>query len=103
MQDFKAPWGDRRQEIVFIGLEMNHKAIQEALDDCLLDDDEFSLGLDGWKATMGDMLLFGEACINYSESDEDDAMEEEDARSSENLNSSRLPIAIAKGPCMMIT
>ena len=28
-KDFKAPWGDRRQEIVFIGLEMKHKAIQE--------------------------------------------------------------------------
>lgn len=48
----------------------------QALDDCLLDDDEFSLGLDGWKATMGDMFLFDEARNNGSDSDEEDAMED---------------------------
>ena len=59
-KDFVAPWGDRRQEIVFIGYEMKHCKVQGMLDDCLLTDEEFALGIDGWKATMGDIFLFGD-------------------------------------------
>jgi G3E family GTPase len=59
-KDFAAPWGDRRQEIVFIGLDMKHGAVQKLLDECLLTDEEFALGVDGWKATMGDIFLFGD-------------------------------------------
>lgn len=55
-KDFDGPWGDRRQELVFIGHNMNHIAIQMCLDDCLLDDEEFDLGVDGWKATIGSMF-----------------------------------------------
>lgn len=55
--DWVAPWGDRRQELVFIGQDLKHKEIQDLLDSCLLSDDEMALGVDGWKATMGDILL----------------------------------------------
>lgn len=55
--DFNESWGDRRQELVFIGYNMKHKSIQKTLDACLLTDEEFGLGLDGWKATIGDLHL----------------------------------------------
>jgi hypothetical protein len=52
---------------------MRHFAVQEILDECLLDDDEFELGVDGWKATMGDCFLHGDMKEDSSE----DEMEEE--------------------------
>lgn len=51
------PWGDRRQELVFIGKDLKHEEIQKLFDDCLLTDDEMSMGVDGWKATFGDVLM----------------------------------------------
>jgi len=35
-------WGDRRQEIVFIGQDLNRRGITDALDACLLADDEMT-------------------------------------------------------------
>jgi len=40
MADFKEPFGDRRQEIVFIGIGMNSAAIEAKLDTCLATDEE---------------------------------------------------------------
>ena len=66
-KDFQAPWGDRRQELVFIGQNLKHEYIQLLLDDCLMTDDEFEMGLDAWKAIYGDVFLDGGDAEAYSE------------------------------------
>jgi G3E family GTPase len=55
-KNWAGDWGDRRQELVFIGQGLKHKEIQQLLDSCLLSDDEMAMGVDGWKATFGDVF-----------------------------------------------
>ncbi|MFM7188326.1 MAG: GTP-binding protein [Armatimonadota bacterium] len=43
------PWGDRRQEVVFIGIDIEQARLISALDDCLLNDEEMAAGPDVWK------------------------------------------------------
>ncbi|GFF31339.1 probable exopolygalacturonase B [Aspergillus udagawae] len=40
--DFQEPWGDRRQEIVFIGDGISTELITKLLDECLVDDEDMS-------------------------------------------------------------
>ncbi len=49
IENFEGEYGDRRQEIVFIGMHMNQPAITETLDACLLSDTEMKMRMPGWK------------------------------------------------------
>ncbi|MGQ9928086.1 MAG: zinc metallochaperone GTPase ZigA [Chloroflexaceae bacterium] len=42
-------WGDRRQELVVIGQDMDEADLRARLDACLLTDAEMALGPEGWK------------------------------------------------------
>jgi len=42
------PWGDRRQELVFIGIGMDREAIGKSLEACLLSDAEMAQGPAAW-------------------------------------------------------
>ena len=51
---WKKPWGDRRQEIVIIGKDMNRDLIISKFDSCLLNDDEMELGPEIWRSKYHD-------------------------------------------------
>ena len=49
MENWTAATGDCRQELVFIGQNIDFAQLTAELDDCLLTDDEMALGVEGWR------------------------------------------------------
>ncbi len=48
--NWQEPYGDRRQELVFIGTDINKEDLNTKLNACLLTDEEFDLGPDAWQS-----------------------------------------------------
>jgi G3E family GTPase len=46
--DWDPTWGDKRQELVLIGIDMDKEDLTAMLDSCLLTDEEMILGENGW-------------------------------------------------------
>lgn len=57
--DFQGTWGDRRQEIVFIGEGVDKEKISAVLDECLLDDKD----MQQWEKVMKNKKLSREAKV----------------------------------------
>ena len=49
MGNWQLSTGDCRQELVFIGQNIDFAQMRAELDACLLTDDEMALGVDGWR------------------------------------------------------
>jgi G3E family GTPase len=49
-REFEDPYGDRRQELVFIGIEMDRIVIESRLEECLLTDEEIAEGPTAWQS-----------------------------------------------------
>ena len=48
VKDWQEPYGDRRQQLVYIGQELPKEEMLEALRKCLLDDRELAMGSEKW-------------------------------------------------------
>jgi hypothetical protein len=66
LADFAEPWGDRRQEIVFIGEKLDVEGLTAEFDRCLLTDREMKK----WEKTMkssDDMMVVNDRLANIFE------------------------------------
>lgn len=46
---WEEPYGDRQQELVIIGMQMDKARIEDGFNACLLTDEELELGMDAWR------------------------------------------------------
>jgi G3E family GTPase len=53
---WRGEWGDRRQELVLIGIDMKREELTEAFDRCLLTDAEMEAGANAWYGYEQEML-----------------------------------------------
>ncbi|WP_027469513.1 zinc metallochaperone GTPase ZigA [Deefgea rivuli] len=54
-------FGDRKQELVFIGIDMDEALLRERLNQCLLSDAELALGMQNWSALNDPFPHWGSA------------------------------------------
>lgn len=73
LKAFDGYFGDRRQEIVLIGMKMNKEELIEKFNSCLLTDQEMALGQDGWNSFDDPFAKW-----NLVEEDEDQDSEDDE-------------------------
>ena len=73
------PHADRRQELVFIGKDLNHEVIQYLLDQCLLKNEEMEMGPEKWKESMESVDKIKLSLEpDYDEDEDEDGDEEQE-------------------------
>lgn len=59
-ENWREPFGDMRQELVFIGQGLEREQFVQSLDDCLLHDDELLAGREHWQTLPDPFPAWGE-------------------------------------------
>ncbi|EGG17655.1 COBW domain-containing protein [Cavenderia fasciculata] len=80
-KSWEEPHGDRRQEVVFIGVDLDKDLIQQELDKCLLTDEEMKLGKTEW-VTWNDPIKLDEV-EEFEDGEEEEYEEEEEGEEGE--------------------
>jgi len=66
---WEEPYGDRRQELVFIGQKLDHAKVTKVLNKCLLTDKEMAAGEEAWAALEDPFPLWSEEDSTEAEGD----------------------------------
>jgi len=80
------PYKDRRQELVFIGHRMKGDVIQRLFDECLLTDEEMSLGEEKWKEQWEHLDTVKLTLPDDEEESEDDGEDSEEEGESSDVS-----------------
>jgi G3E family GTPase len=67
------PWGDRRQQLVLIGMNMDEAALRAGLDACLLTDAELAAGPEAWAEYDDPFSAWDEPDDEAAEAERDEA------------------------------
>lgn len=71
-KDFQGAFGDRRQELVIIGVGLKEAALRASLDACLLTDEEMAMTVSDWASFDDPWAEWPTAAELLGEDDEDD-------------------------------
>jgi G3E family GTPase len=71
-------WGDRAQEVVVIGVRMDHDAVRAELEACLLTDEELALGAVEWSGQLEDPFFDEEDGEGVWPESEDEFLDDDD-------------------------
>ncbi|GAM24910.1 hypothetical protein SAMD00019534_080850 [Acytostelium subglobosum LB1] len=78
LKAWEEPWGDRRQEVVFIGgVNMDRSMIEKELDDCLLTEEEMQAGKEAWQKWEDPIKIDEEEEVEMDEEEDEDDEEDE--------------------------
>jgi G3E family GTPase len=69
---FTGEYGDRRQELVFIGQDLDRIVLESVLESCVLTDEEMAMGPEAWSQMDDPWSAWDPEVLDESQSGEDD-------------------------------